>query len=176
MQNESNTTIFEGIGLQLQESADKLILNRSKSGNRIDTTTLILGILSIPILAYSIGLLIYEIEIHSLSTGISFSIILLFLLGVYLFSFFLAGMSRKLMFSGFSLEKNQSEYKVSQRINFKLTEKTYSHNSQIILSKNSKDLSLLITDNSNEYELFELKELSNEQLERVENIVAKFNN
>lgn len=176
MQNKSNTTIYDGIGLKLQESPDNIVLTRSISGNRIDTIALILGFFSLPILACSVGLLIFEIKKNNLTIGTAFPIILLFILGGYLFSLFLTGINRRLMFAGFSLEKNQSAYKVTQRENFKLTEKIFGQYSQVSLNTNNKDVSITLTENENEHELFELKELNNEQIVRVENIIAKFKN
>lgn len=171
MQSESNVTILEGVGLQITESVNSIILTRSKAGKRIDTIALIVGILSLPILAFSVGLLIYEIENNNLHIATAFRIGLLFVLGGYLFSFFLKGLNRKLLFGKFSLEKNQTEYRLTQRVNFKLIQQTFDLNSQLSINKKSNDVSLNLDDN----ELFELKELNDEQLKRVESIVAKMN-
>ena len=175
MQDDFNITIFEGIALQLQEKNNNLILTRSKSGNRIDTLAILLGSLSIPILGFAIGLLLARVNNHNLHIGTIFPIAILFYIGIYLFTFFLKGWNRKLMFGGFSLEKNPYGYKVTQMVHFKTAEQTYPIDSTISLNTFNNDISVSINENGNEHELFKLIELNSDQVERVENIVAKFN-
>jgi hypothetical protein len=175
MQDNISSINLDDIGLDLQENNTSIILKRNKNGNRIDFLAFLFGIISFPVLIYAVANLFYKIYNNDLHLGNIFSDVVFFSLGGYLFSLFLNGWNRKQMFGRFQLEKDHSEIKVRQRINFKIIEKTFSSNAQLLLSSNNKDAFVSLVENGNEHELFELKELNADQQSRIEKLIAAFN-
>lgn len=170
-----NLEFVDRLGLKLENNINGKVLSRSNSGKRIDFLAVFLGFLSIPILGIALGLLAKEILYGKLTTSNFIPIAILFAIGGALFALFLQGWNRKLMFAGFTLEKNNSNFKVRRMSNFKSTETIFSIDSKLSALHHGEKVLVILTENDQENILFTLPKLSTIQNETLNALIAKFN-